>query len=130
SAATVLGGCSESLPSLPKLTDLNPWAEKPVPLAGKRVPIIAEGSKVGGDLASADRPMTLPQPVASDTWGQPGGSASNSGGHLALNGAVRQVWSADIGQGSGKYGKLSASPIVADGRVYTLDAAGKVTAFN
>jgi outer membrane protein assembly factor BamB len=130
SVALFVSGCSESLPSLPKLTDLNPWAEKPVPLPGKRVAIIAEGNRVGGDLASADRPMTLPAQAANDSWAQPGGGPSNSGGHLAFGGAARQIWSADVGQGSGKYGKLSASPIVADGRVYTLDAAGKVSAFN
>ncbi len=129
-ATTLFAGCSESLPSLPKLTDLNPWAEKPVPLAGKRVAIIAEGNRVGGDLASADRPMMLPPPAPNDAWAQPGGGTANAGGHLALNSSIRQVWSADVGQGSGKYGKLSASPIVAEGRVYTLDAAGKVTAFN
>ncbi len=130
SAVVLLAGCSDSLPSLPKLTDLNPWAEKPVPLAGKRVSIIAEGNKVGGDLAAADRPMTLPPQTPNDSWSQPGGGVANSGGHLALNASIRQVWSAEAGQGSSKYGKLSASPIVADGRVYTLDATGKVTAFN
>lgn len=130
SAMLALAGCSDSLPSLPKLNDLNPWAEKPVPLPGKRVPIIAEGNHVGGDLASADRPMMLPPQTPNDSWSQPGGSISNAGGHHALNGSLRQIWSADIGQASGKYGKLSASPIVADGRVYTLDAAGKVSAFN
>ena len=30
-------GCSDSLPSLPKISDLNPFAEKQIPLAGKRV---------------------------------------------------------------------------------------------
>ena len=52
-----LAGCSDSLPSLPKLTDLNPFAEKQTPLPGKRVPIMAEGNKIGGDLAAADKPI-------------------------------------------------------------------------
>lgn len=129
-AATVaLAGCSDSLPSLPKLTDLNPFAEKQVPLPGKRVPIMAEGSKIGGDLATADKPISLPAPVTNDSWSQPGGSANNAPGHLNLNPSLKVAWSASAGKGSSKYGKLSASPIVYDGRVYTLDAAGTVTAF-
>ena len=56
--ASLLAGCADSLPSLPKLADINPFAEKQVPLAGKRVAILAEGNKVGGELASADRPIS------------------------------------------------------------------------
>jgi outer membrane protein assembly factor BamB len=123
-------GCSDSLPSLPKLTDLNPFAEKQVPLPGKRVPILAEGNRVGGELASADRPISLPPPVVNDAWTQPGGNPANAPGHLALGSALKTVWSADIGTGSSKYGKITAAPIVFDGRVYALDAAGLVTAYS
>jgi outer membrane protein assembly factor BamB len=43
---------------------------------------------------------------------------------------VRQVWSADAGTGSSSSGRLSAVPLVADGKVFTLDAGGKVSAFS
>ena len=43
---------------------------------------------------------------------------------------MRQTWSADAGTGSSSSGKLTASPIVYEGRVYTLDAAARVTAFS
>jgi outer membrane protein assembly factor BamB len=49
---------------------------------------------------------------------------------VALGATLRQVWSADAGEGSNSYGKLTASPIVADGRVYVLDTRGRVTAFS
>jgi outer membrane protein assembly factor BamB len=127
--AVVLSGCADSLPSLPKLTDLNPFAEKQVPLPGKRISIMAEGNKVGGELAVADRPITLPAITSNDSWAQPGGSAANAPGHLALGASLKTVWSGDAGKGSSKYGKLTASPIVYDGKVFTLDATGKVTAF-
>lgn len=129
-AGAALAGCSDSLPSLPKLTDLNPFAEKQTPLPGKRVPIMAEGNKIGGDLAAADKPIALPPPITNDSWSQPGGTATNAPGHLNLNPTVKVAWTASAGTGSSKYGKLSASPIVYDGKVYTLDAAGTVTAFS
>jgi outer membrane protein assembly factor BamB len=132
--ALALAGCADafvgmSLPSLPKVDDINPFAEKPVPLPGKRVAVIQQ-ENVGYDLANADRPVVLPLPHQNETWSQPGGAANNAPGHLALTGAAKSVWSADIGKGSSFYGKLTASPIVYENKVYTLDAAGKVSAFS
>lgn len=120
----LVAGCGDSLP---KLQDLNPFAEKEVPLEGKRVAVIQQ-ENITSDLAAANRPISLPQPHANDSWSQPGGTASNAPGHLALSGSAKSVWSANVGTGSSFYGKLTASPIVYDGRVYTLDAAGLVTA--
>ena len=114
-----------SLPSLPKIDDINPFAEKEVPLPGKRVSVIQQ-ENITSDLAAADRPITLPPPRQNDSWSQPGGVPNNAPGHLALAGAVKSAWSADAGTGSSFYGKLTASPIVYDDKVYTLDAAGKV----
>ncbi len=125
-----LGGCSESLPSLPKLTDLNPFAEKQQPIPGKRIPITSDATTAGIDLAPADRPMAIAAFTGNESWMQPGGTANNSPGHLALGAAVKIIWTADAGSGSSKYGKLSASPIAFGGRVYALDAAGLVTAFS
>lgn len=129
-SALLLAGCSDSLPSLPKVSELNPFKEKEVPLPGKRVSIIPEKSKIPGELADASEPIALPEPRMNDSWSQPGGEPNNAPGHLALGGAVRQAWSADAGEGSSKSGRITASPIVADGRVYALDAGGNVSAFS
>ncbi len=129
-AALALGGCSESLPSLPKLTELNPFAEKQQVMPGKRVAIASDISSAGIDLAPADRPIVIAAYAGNEAWMQPGGTANNSPGHLALAPAVKVIWSADAGTGSSKYGKLSASPIAFGGRVYTLDAVGTVMAFS
>jgi len=127
-------GCADSLagmslPSLPKIQDINPFAEKEQPLPGKRVPVMQQ-ENIASDLAAADKPITLPAARLNAEWSQPGGNASNALGHLALSAAPRNVWSADAGTGSSFYGKLTASPIVYENLVYTLDAAGKVSAFN
>lgn len=119
-----LAGCGDSMP---KLQDLNPFAEKEVPLPGKRVSVIQQ-ENISSDLATATKPITLPPQHANDTWSQPGGLPNNAPGHLALAGSLKTAWSMSIGTGSSFYGKLTASPIVYDGRAYALDAAGKVTA--
>lgn len=128
--AVALSGCSDSLPSLPKISDLNPFKEKQVPLPGKRIAVMPAQDKVAGELADGAQPITLPPERINDTWAQPGGDANNAPGHLALSGGVHETWTADAGKGSSKTGRISASPIVFDGRVYTLDADGTVAAFS
>lgn len=128
--ALLAGGCSDSLPSLPKINDLNPFATKEAPLPGKRIAITSSTEKVVGDLAPADRPLVLAPPVALDQWTQPGGTPNNAPIHVAMGSGLRQAWSADAGEGSSRRGKVTASPIVAEGRVYTLDSAAGVRAFS
>ena len=125
-----LGGCSDSMPSLPKIGDLNPFKEKIPPLPGKRLAVMPEKEKVPGELADASQPIALPPERANDSWSQPGGEANNAPGNLTLSGGIHQTWSADAGQGTSKIGRISASPIVVDGRIYTLDASGTVSAFS
>ena len=127
--AVLLSGCEgASLPSLPKFQDINPFAEKEVPLPGKRISVIQQ-ENIASDLAAANKPISLPPPRQNDAWSQPGGVANNSPGHLTLGGALKSAWTADAGKGSSFYGKLTASPIVYDGKVFTLDAAGTAAAF-
>ena len=125
----LLAGCENSLPSLPKLNDINPFAEKPTILPGTRISVLGETNSVGADLASADRPIAIAPFAGNEAWTQPGGTANNSPGHLALATSVKVSWTADAGSGSSKYGKLTASPVVFGGKVFTLDAAGQVSAF-
>ncbi|MCK5550975.1 MAG: PQQ-binding-like beta-propeller repeat protein, partial [Hyphomicrobiaceae bacterium] len=40
-----------------------------------------------------------------------------------------EVWSADAGEGSSSAGRVTASPIVYGGNIYTLDAEGNLSAF-
>src|SRR5690606_26922668 len=103
---------------------------KEVPLPGKRIPVALTESHAGLDVASVDRPITLPSPQSNAAWTQPGGTPHNAVGHLELGASPRQIWSADAGTGSSGHGKLTASPIVSDGRVYVLDTRGRVTAFS
>lgn len=129
-AAVALSGCSESMPELPKLGDLNPFKEKQIPLPGRRISLSQSDAKVPGELADGSVPINLPPVRANESWSQPGGDANNAPGHLALANSIKQTWSVDAGKGSSNKGRVTASPVVADGRVYTLDADGLVSAFS
>ncbi len=129
SSLVLLSGCAGDGPSLPKLANLNPFAEKEVPLPGKRISVMQAQGPETGELADASTPIILPAPRANDAWAQPGGESNNAPGNLAFGGAANVVWSADAGAGSGSEGRLTASPVVYNGHVFTLDAEGTVSAF-
>lgn len=130
--AIAVGGCASSAPTLPKLKDLNPFAQPPPPpLAGKRVAVLPKQDAIGGaELATGSVPVTLPPPVQNDAWSQPGGTANNAPGHLYLSGSLRRAWSVNAGSGSSSYGRLTASPVVLNGRVFVLDARAQVSSFS
>ena len=98
-------------------------------MPGKRIAVMQAPGPVTGELADASAPIILPAPRANDAWGQPGGEPNNAPGNLAFGGAANVVWSADAGSGSGNVGRITASPIVYNGHVFTLDADGTVSAF-
>ena len=122
--AATLGACGGPLSSIK-----NPFTKKEVRLPGERVSVITDpGQFNAGQVTS--KPVALPPAKANASWTQPGGIPSNNLGHLALAGGLTKAWSVDAGTGSSSSGRLSAVPLVAEGKVFTLDAAGNVSAFS
>jgi outer membrane protein assembly factor BamB len=128
SLAVSLAACSAGMPSLPSIK--NPFAKAEEKLPGQRVAVITDQSLEAVNPAVAAKPVALPPAVANAAWSDPGGAPSNSLGHLAMGERVNKSWRVDIGTGSSSSGRLSAVPIVADGKVFTLDAGGTVSAFS
>ena len=100
------------------------------PTVGERIPVLGREGQVEVDPALADVPVTVPGPFVNTDWAQPGGNASKSVGHVALGDSLSQAWSVSIGSGSGAQARLAAEPVVADGRVYTIDTRATVRAFS
>lgn len=111
--------------------DLNPF-EGPdkVPLKGERIPVMIGAKKVEADPKLADIEISLPPAFENTDWPQPGGNAAHVMQHLALADAPKKAFSVSIGTGSDGERRLLASPIVADGVLYTLDAEATVSARN
>jgi outer membrane protein assembly factor BamB len=100
------------------------------PVLGQRVAVLTIENDVAVDAATAALPMTLPAPVVNTEWGQPGGNAAKSMGHLALGNALQTAFSVSIGYGSTLTSRLAAAPVVGGGRVYTIDTNATVRAFD
>lgn len=100
------------------------------PTVGTRIPVLTSESQVEVDPALADTPVTVPAPVANVDWPQPGGNPAHAMIHVELGPTPTQIWSVSIGEGSSTRARLASEPIVADGRVYTIDTTATVRAFN
>lgn len=111
------------------VTDWFGEAEDP-PLPGQRIAILAYERGLRADPSIADVPVRLPEPYVNTDWAQPGGSAAHAMYHLSLSANPRQVWSADVGEGSGEVAQLLAEPIVVGDTVFTMDARSLVSAFS
>ena len=109
---------------------LNPFKKEEVKLPGERISVLKSQDGFQVDEGLAKKPVVLPQARRNADWDQPGGVASNAPGHLEFGGGLGAVWRADIGEGSSDDGRLTASPIVYQGKIYTLDTEGVVSAFS
>lgn len=73
-------------------------------------------------------PVSLPAAVANPEWRQRPGTPIGRTAHPALGAAPSLAWSANIGAGDGRRVRITADPVVAGGRIFTLDAETRVTA--
>lgn len=73
-------------------------------------------------------PLSLPATRANTEWTQSIATPATRTAHPALGGSPRLIWSVDIGEGDGKRNRITADPVVAGGRVFTLDSQARVTA--
>jgi outer membrane protein assembly factor BamB len=119
-AISMLGGCGILRGSRGPTT----------PTVGERISVLSTDAAVEADPTLADVPVIVPGPAANPDWPQPGGNASKAMGHVALGDAPARAWSVSIGEGDSAAGRLASEPVVADGRVYTIDVRARVRAFN
>ena len=101
-----------------------------VTVPGERVAVLVNEADIDIDPATASLPMSLPAAVVNDSWAQSGGNARKSVGHVAVGQSLGVAWTVSIGKGSSKDGRLGGGPVVADGKVFTIDTQGTVRAFD
>ena len=101
---------------------------KSTPTIGDRVSVLVSELDIAVDPETAATPMTLPAATANADWAQSGGSPSKLVEHVALPVSVGPAWASPIGAGSTKSRRLGGGPVVAGGKVYTIDTVGSVRA--
>jgi outer membrane protein assembly factor BamB len=119
-AALASGGCSL----------LKKGARPKTPVLGQRISVLTTEGNVEVDPATQALPFSIPAAAENSGWTESGGNATNSMGHVALGNALRPAFSVQAGRGSSLTARLAAPPIVANGRVYTMDTLGAVRSFD
>jgi outer membrane protein assembly factor BamB len=99
-------------------------------LPGKRLDVFAEDAGLKPDAEGENAAVELPTENNIIEWTAPGGSVTRAFGHASLAAAPRQAWSVSIGAGSDADGVVTATPVIAGGKVYTVDSRGIVSAFS
>jgi outer membrane protein assembly factor BamB len=103
------------------------------PLEGERLSILdlRRDLSPNSDQSLADT-ISVPPTVQNKDWPQSGGYPHHALENLSFGDAAQltRIWQADIGTGSSKQLPLTAQPIAANGKVFTLDTRANVRAFH
>ncbi|HEX3864218.1 MAG TPA: PQQ-binding-like beta-propeller repeat protein [Stellaceae bacterium] len=104
--------------------------QKKTRLPGERIAVLGSESDVEADPKLAATPVTLPPPSVNAEWAQPGGNPAHDMGHLALPARLDRAWRTSIGDGSARYTKVMSQPVIAAGRIFTMDGGVQVSALD
>lgn len=74
------------------------------------------------------RSIRLAAQSANTSWTQSFGSSTYRTSHPALSATPSRIWSTRIGAGDGRRARVTASPVVGGGLIYTLDSGAQVAA--
>ncbi|MHA3915845.1 outer membrane protein assembly factor BamB family protein [Halovulum sp. GXIMD14793] len=105
---------------------LTACSEREVILPGEREPIrpVEATQETTGEVPN----IAIPAARRNANWTHLQGNQTHMLGNVVLSASPSRRWSASIGAGSGRRTRITAAPIVADGRIFTLDASANVAA--
>jgi outer membrane protein assembly factor BamB len=122
-----IGGWILAAAALAALTACSDSSKEKLP--GERISVLLFDPTLKPDPTVADEHVALTRPYVNTEWPQVGGGPSHVAQHMALADVPRRAWTADIGEGSDDERRILAQPVVADGKVYTLDSVAEVRTY-
>lgn len=109
-------------------------ADPEVILRGERLPLRATQSTIASlpqenvEAPALDTSFEAPAATNNANWTHVGGSATHRADHPVFTSTPTLIWSTGIGQGNSRKNRLTADPVVADGRVFVVDSKNLVSA--
>jgi outer membrane protein assembly factor BamB len=97
-------------------------------IPGTQIPVLPETN--GLETAANAPAVTVPPATPYKDWPQLLGGPAHAPGNIAGPSGLSQSWAVKIGAAGGFRQPLQASPIVAGGMIFTMDAEGVVAAFD
>ena len=104
--------------------------ELKIPLPGERISVLRHQRSLSPDPELSRTDILLPPPSSNDNWPQSGGYANHAMHHIEIGENIDFAWSTDIGVGASDELRLIGTPIIATGRVFTMDASSNISAFD
>lgn len=123
----MLSGCSAG----ERIGNLNPFSgeetdqEVNLPEGAQRVPVLALQESLLGNVNAGS--VELPRAYVNRAWPQADGYPTHAMQHTQASGNLSVLWREDIGSGSSKDQRANIRPLIAEGDIFTLDAAGRVS---
>lgn len=128
-AVAVTGACAFLEDPTEEVRKLVSGPDAP-PLPGKRIAVLEDQRNLKPDPELKGRQILLPAPFKNPEWPQSGGYPNHAMHHVAVGKQLERAWRSSAGDGSSSEEKLIGSPVVAGGRVYTIDTKAKISAFD
>lgn len=117
----LLAGCSD----VPRWLGGGPTEIKRAP--GERMDVLPNSGALQADPAVADVTVVMPEQTNLEAWTD--GNSAMRAGHIGLSG-LANTRAATIGSGFDFSRQIVSPPVVSDGRVFAMDAAGVISAHN
>ncbi|MBJ7410971.1 MAG: PQQ-binding-like beta-propeller repeat protein [Phenylobacterium sp.] len=127
-AALGASGCS----TVSRLNPFDKKDDKPSELAGEgqRISIIPPDQILAPAEALKGVDFSLPPAETLAAWPLPGGTPEQSVGNVAAGANLSIAWRRSFGQGEKRGRYVTAPPVAADGKVFVMDAEGRVVAMD
>jgi outer membrane protein assembly factor BamB len=109
-------------------TALTACSTPKVKIAGVQIPVLPPSNLLS--VAADAPPVTVPPAASLSGWPQVLAGPAHAPGNIAGPSAMTQNWRTGIGAAGGFRQPLAASPLLAQGQVFTMDSSAAVSAFS
>jgi outer membrane protein assembly factor BamB len=96
---------------------------------GERIPVIALNDTLRPSDALKGQEFYLPPPEPVADWPLPGGTPAQSVEHVDAGHDLAVAWRERFGKGTGRNSHVTAPPVAADGKIFVMDGAARVSAY-
>lgn len=97
---------------------------------GERLSVLDPVAAIKPDVVSASERVVIPAAAANADWLQEGYNAQHIQNNFKVSTAFQKQWKSSFGKGNSKREFLISKPLAAKNKVYALDAAGRLSAFD
>lgn len=128
-ALVALGACSTIGSAIDRVTPFDRESGPQTRAAeGQRISVVAFDQTVSASDALKGADFALPEPRPLTDWPLPGGTPEQSVEHVQAAPNFQIAWRRGVGEGSGRGRQVTAPPVAAGGRVFTMDGEALVVA--